>query len=851
MWWHNGTPEQDHLNAYWDAMVGGAAPDASAQAAPDLDPNLLDTVTRARLLHRRNRPDPAFALQLETTLMNAFATTYPKSTVIQPVPPKRLVTRPIWLPQREEIFPRRWSLAAVATVALIAIMLVVFFFNLRNTSQPAHVPGTPAAATPTSTPAPTATAEPVSMYRGNPARTGVLPGPSLTGAPVELWKLQTGEPVNLGAAVVDGVLYLSGGSQGFEARDAMTGDLIWTFPTDASAVSAPAVVDGQGYVIDTDGTLYAVRTSDGSEAWRMANVNVRSSVAPVDGLVYVVSPEGTSYALDAATGAIAWQADTGAEAAGGMAVAAGIVYQGNAAGVMSAFDAKTGELRWTFQNEEGRGSATVTAANGQLYVTISGGDTNAIYAIDAASGELTWRQEQGPGQGFISVTATPTRLYSVSEDGVLHALNAKTGETVWTYQLLEFVRSIPVLVDDTLYVADNGGFVRAIDPDTGNPLWEYPIAGEVDLGWPVVSNGVLYIGTSFGNFYAITGSDMISAPSILTPTPAATPAAVGDGALPAASPSGASGVARIVWESDDAEALLSHASGVAEAPDGTIWVSDGANSRFQIFDPDGALLDVWGEKGSGEGQFNFVNTTYGDGLGAVAFAPDGSFYVADTGNYRIQHFSADGELLAVLGSFGTENGQFINPSSIAVDSEGNVMVSDDFREDVQKFDAAGNWLATMGGSGSGPGQLDHQGYVSIGPDDTIWVADPENKRIHHFATDGTLIADLDFAAILGEPTWVQSLAIDADGRLYLADIDGKRLFVLGSDGTELGIWSLLRADGSANPNSGGLVVTAAGAVYLADWLDGTLYRYELDPPLVPSGDAAPRDSAPLGHTRSR
>ena len=109
-----------------------------------------------------------------------------------------------------------------------------------------------------------------------------------------------------------------------------------------------------------------------------------------------------------------------------MAVVDGIVYQGNAAGVMSAFDAKTGELRWSFQNEEVRGNATVTVANGQIYITISGGDTNAMYAVDAANGELTWRQEQGQGQGFISTTATPTRLYSVAEDGLLHALDAET-----------------------------------------------------------------------------------------------------------------------------------------------------------------------------------------------------------------------------------------------------------------------------------------------------------------------------------------------------------------------------------------------------------------------------------------
>ena len=41
--------------------------------------------------------------------------------------------------------------------------------------------------------------------------------------------------------------------------------------------------------------------------------------------------------------------------------------------------------------------------------------------------------------------------------------------------------------------------------------------------------------------------------------------------------------------------------------------------------------------------------------------------------------------------------------------------------------------------------------------------------------------NLDFAAIPEEPRWVQSLTVDAEGRLYLADIDGKRLFVACAD----------------------------------------------------------------------
>ena len=44
MWRHNGNPEQDRLNAYWDAVVSGASPESFADTDPGLDPNLTDAI---------------------------------------------------------------------------------------------------------------------------------------------------------------------------------------------------------------------------------------------------------------------------------------------------------------------------------------------------------------------------------------------------------------------------------------------------------------------------------------------------------------------------------------------------------------------------------------------------------------------------------------------------------------------------------------------------------------------------------------------------------------------------------------------------------------------------------------
>jgi outer membrane protein assembly factor BamB len=820
-----------NLSNFWNALNRNAPAEELARLAQLVEPSELAAIHRARELHSWQLPDLNFAHRLERTIMNA--TLHPTAQVI-PLPRIHVHPQPRPrdpLPQLKPWLGRRR--VAVISFALTAVLLLatlagIWFATERNGEN--NLLG-PASATPTTEASPDAP-----MYRGNPARTGVFPGPAIDGAPIELWTLQTGEPVNLGAAVVDGVLYLPAGSQGFEARNAMTGDLLWAFPTDAPAVSAPAVVGGLGYVIDAEGTLYAVKTGDGSEAWRMANIFVNSSVAPVDGLVYAASAEGTLFALDAATGAITWQVATGADTRGGLAVADGIVYQGNAAGVMSAFDAKTGEPRWTFQNEEGAGGATVTVANGQIYFTIGGDANAAMYAVDAATGEQTWRQEQGPDQGFISTTATPTRLYSVALDGKLHALDAATGETVWTYQLQEFVRSIPVLVDDTLYVADNGGFVRAIDPATGQQRWEFPIAGEIDLGWPVVSNGVLYIGTSFGNFYAITGSDMIPAQSIPTPTPAATPVPTDAAASPVASPQ-VSDQVTLLWETTGGEGGLESAGTVALAPDGTIWVADTGQHRFLIFDADGNLLESW--TGTGDGEFRFMRAN-GDRFNAIAFAPDGSFYVLDPGNFRIQAFAADRSFLGSIGGFGQEPGQFLRPIDVAIDPTGNLAVLDDRRWDIQTFAPDGALVATIPLQSTGTGAYEMNSFT-IDAAGSFYVAElsedsPKARIVEKFDPEGNLVQQYGQAPGPGKLVdHPGRIAVDPAGYVYVTENElNPRILVFTPEGEYLTEFGGPESPAFAFEGLSGLALDGQGNVYVADGFQNRLVKLRLPEFLIPA-----------------
>jgi tripartite motif-containing protein 71 len=92
----------------------------------------------------------------------------------------------------------------------------------------------------------------------------------------------------------------------------------------------------------------------------------------------------------------------------------------------------------------------------------------------------------------------------------------------------------------------------------------------------------------------------------------------------------------------------------------------------------GCFLGAWGSEGSGAGQFVLPSD--------VAVAPDGTIYVADSGNNRIQSFDAAGTYLGQWGGEGSGAGQFIHPLGVAVTPDGRaVYVADTDNDRIQVF----------------------------------------------------------------------------------------------------------------------------------------------------------------------
>ncbi len=235
-------------------------------------------------------------------------------------------------------------------------------------------------------------------------------------------------------------------------------------------------------------------------------------------------------------------------------------------------------------------------------------------------------------------------------------------------------------------------------------------------------------------------------------------------------------------------------------PRGNLYVADAGNFRIRKITPDGTVSTVAGSgrPGNKEGpalEAEFVQPT------GVAVAPDGSLYIADKGAHRIKRLTPHGIVMIVAGSGepGYRDGlgyfaQFQEPVAVAVDDVGNLYISDTGSHTVRRIDRDGI-VMTVAGSGQ-PGDKDglrsetafsHPSGIGIDPEGNLILSDSQNHRIRKITLPAgrvTTVAGnsqpggLDGIGPSSGFNLPNGIAIDPKGEIYVADSANHRIRII-------------------------------------------------------------------------
>ncbi len=344
----------------------------------------------------------------------------------------------------------------------------------------------------------------VFLTRGGPERTGSVSGSRLPEHPVVHWTTRLarfpGEPL-----LADGVIYVGDAQGTLYAIKLTDGSILWQFAAGAQIFEAPAKRGRTIYFTASNG-LTALSEAGGRLLWRCRRVANATESSPLilNDRIIVADSSGNVSAVDF-DGQLIWQHDiladeppspAGFEA--GRARTSGARPRTAASDGTSIFqpifdqsriaviDFKAGRRRWSFQaNGWIWGEPTVTEDR-----VFFGSQDKNVYCLDKRRKTLLWtfatkaRIEAG-------VAFRDGSIFLGSCDGRFYRVNAQTGKEVWSYQTPisaganTAIYCAPLCTERAVYFGSFDGHLYCLNIDNGELKWRIkPVEGAEMTGGP-------------------------------------------------------------------------------------------------------------------------------------------------------------------------------------------------------------------------------------------------------------------------------------------------------------------------------------------------------------------------------
>ena len=203
--------------------------------------------------------------------------------------------------------------------------------------------------------------------------------------------------------------------------------------------------------------------------------------------------------------------------------------------------------------------------------------------------------------------------------------------------------------------------------------------------------------------------------------------------------------------------------GVSFLNDNEILIADHGNHRIQHLNiKTGTVVKTFGKHGTGKGEFQHPTD--------VCLDDEGRIVVAEFDNNRIQVISMEGETHSIFGDSGPEK---LNHPLGCVSFKNITFVSERDSHCVKAFDQSGKFLYKFGKQGNQDGLFIYPYLMHVDSSNNLLVCDSRNNRVQQFSLDGQFTGKT--TAVLPDPTGITTAS---DGSILVTSGTDKKVYIL-------------------------------------------------------------------------
>lgn len=312
-----------------------------------------------------------------------------------------------------------------------------------------------------------------------------------------IWTFSCEDEIRGTANYAEGVIYIGSYDHNMYALEADNGKFIWKYAAEGGIVSKPAIYENKVYFGSTDQYVHAISCRNGKKVWvQSTDGAIYSSPVIAEGHLFIGSDDEHLHVLNLMAGREAWQANLGSSIRSSPIVENELVFVGCENGEIQCYDF-SGNIKW-----RAAAKRAVTGSphyrDGVIYITSLDG---VLYAIDAKSGWIIWRFRMDSGS-ICTPTSNENHVYVGATDNKFYCINIKSTKKVWSFDTDNQINSSPVFYKGAVYFCNVDGMVYSLHAGSGRLRWKYQAEGPI-TGSPIIVDDVLYIGSNDNKIYAL------------------------------------------------------------------------------------------------------------------------------------------------------------------------------------------------------------------------------------------------------------------------------------------------------------------------------------------------------------